>query len=502
MSNTHIILGQHPGKLTVRLVREDGMVLVATCVNDEGDVIDWPAAPSLEFAPASKTTRIIKTVTAVVAGAVATWDLTAAQVEEIALGSVTALTRGGLATKVRLLLPDAHSEPHVHYAGSVDWRTSWAAGSNIQRVTFTVLGGGGGGGSDSLIIVPAGDPVTLPTSAARGAVLGYRLLGTSLVNGVSLNEGTYLFERDPSEPSGWGIRSVPQATAFPLPSGGGSEVVPQEPLWDDALFGYTIPDILGVRYIDAGSFETIYPGFVQSSAEAAVNTKAVPASSAYTFPVGVADSWYHIFPAISPWVTAFSDSLDSPTGEFASRSGWEVTQTGTDTTYDHAVIDGTGLYLTGGMQMVVDTPVPAVKHFIEVKYDFTEAEVAGTEQRIQIRVSFAWGGHNVFLSVASAGASTLTWNGTTGWPDMAARNGADLSALPLVGTLRVENDGTYISVFINGALVAGGLRNEGNNPSWAGAPTGYRLLMKGIPNIASKHRYADVVVGTQPEEAA
>lgn len=143
MSNVHLILGEHPGKLTVRLVREDGMVLIATRVDENDQPVDWPAAPMLEFAPSYRRTLILATKTAVVDGATATWDLLASDVESLAEGSTGPLGRSP-ATRVRLLLPDAHDEPHSHFAGSVEWRDSWSAGSRTQRISFTVPGSGGG----------------------------------------------------------------------------------------------------------------------------------------------------------------------------------------------------------------------------------------------------------------------------------------------------------------------------------------------------------------------
>lgn len=220
MSNVHLILGEHPGKLTVRLVREDGMVLIATRVDENDQPVDWPAAPMLEFAPSYRRTLILATKTAVVDGATATWDLLASDVESLAEGSTGPLGRSP-ATRVRLLLPDAHGEPHSHFAGSVEWRDSWTAGSRTQRISFTVPGSGGGGGgeggSENLIVV-SGGVVELDDTLPRGTLIGYDVTAattfTTEAGSVVLAPGLWSLRRTGI---GWNWKELPAGTAITPP---------------------------------------------------------------------------------------------------------------------------------------------------------------------------------------------------------------------------------------------------------------------------------------------
>lgn len=67
-----------------------------------------------------------------------------------------------------------------------------------------------GGGSSSLTVV-SGGTLTLPTTAAEGALYGYRLTVTTTVNGVSLPTGSYIFER---VGTGWTYRTLAAGTTL------------------------------------------------------------------------------------------------------------------------------------------------------------------------------------------------------------------------------------------------------------------------------------------------
>ena len=54
-----------------------------------------------------------------------------------------------------------------------------------------------------------------------------------------------------------------------------------------------------------------------------------------------------------------------------------------------------------------------------------------------------------------------------------------------------------IYVYLNGVLIAGGLRDAANNPSWAGAATGSSLAFSGTPNTARKTRVKNVKLETK-----
>lgn len=224
-----IILGQHADALTVRLTEGDGADLVATLVDSTGAEFDWAAAPTLSFAH-SVTRDVIAEHVASIAGPVATWDLSRADVTEIATGSEPRRA-GQLVTYARITTPDTgDADGHVEYAGRVDWRDGWTAGERSQRVTFTLPGvpgpagpPGSGGGTDALTLVDGGT-VTLDDTKAEGTLVGYRVKATATFEGeggtADLAPGAYTFERTDG---GW--------TYYPIAAGTvlGGTVTPVEP---------------------------------------------------------------------------------------------------------------------------------------------------------------------------------------------------------------------------------------------------------------------------------
>lgn len=212
-----IILGQHADALTVRLTEGDGAELAATLVDSTGTEVDWTAAPTLSFAH-SVTRDVIAEHTATIAGPVATWELTRADIDDIATGSLPRRA-GQLYTYARITTPDTgDTDGHVEYAGKVDWRDGWTAGDRSQRVTFTLPGVPGppgiGSGAD-LITIVTGGTVTLDDDMAEGTLLGYRVKDDTQFSSLSgeaiLEPGAYSFERTET---GWTYYKVTGGTVL------------------------------------------------------------------------------------------------------------------------------------------------------------------------------------------------------------------------------------------------------------------------------------------------
>lgn len=207
----HLILGEHPDGLTVRLVHGDGMTLAATLTDAAGAEIDWPATPSLEFAGPDHD--VITTHVATIDGPTASWQLTRAQVDAIWTGSLTRY--GNATTYVRALLPDG-DDGSVEYAGRVAWSDGWTAGTQVQVKTFTrpVPVSTPGGGSDSLTVVNGGT-VTLDDTKAEGSLVGYRVKSstefTANAGDATLEPGAYTFERTDT---GWDYYPIAAGTSL------------------------------------------------------------------------------------------------------------------------------------------------------------------------------------------------------------------------------------------------------------------------------------------------
>lgn len=123
-----IILGQHPGRLEVRLTRGAPSTLVATLTDAAGAAQAWPSSPTIEFAD-GETETVVASYDAVISGALdehATWSLTAEQVGVLAEGSY----------KVARIVVAGRAE----CAGPVQWSDGWTPGDRAQQVTFTVPG--------------------------------------------------------------------------------------------------------------------------------------------------------------------------------------------------------------------------------------------------------------------------------------------------------------------------------------------------------------------------
>lgn len=225
-----IVLGKHPDGLDVRLVHGDGANLVATLTDSAGVTVDWTNPPALEFGNGAE---VVETYTATIDGPTATWALTRANVDAIHVGTLNRY--GSPTTKARITLPDG-DDGHVEYAGRVTWSDGWTAGSQSQRVTFTLAGqagpqgetgpvgpqgevgpagpegpqgppGEGGGDSSSLTIVNGGT-IDLDDTQADGYLVGYKVTATTTIEGVSFTPGSYIFERDSSVYGGWTYRTL------------------------------------------------------------------------------------------------------------------------------------------------------------------------------------------------------------------------------------------------------------------------------------------------------
>ena len=546
----NLILGEHPDRLEVRLVHGDGAVLVATLTDTAGDPVAWADAPSLAFGTlVGNTYTAITTHEAVTAGEHATWSLSVAQVEAIHAGSET--RNGSLSTLARITVPDGTDpDGKVTHAGSVKWSNGWQAGDQTQVVTFTLPGGAAGpagpagptgatgaagpagadgasayevavangfagtetewlaslvgadgqdgtGGDGGAVTIVSTSPLSLPTGLDDGATRVYRLVNETVVDGATLAAGTYFFERDDRVTSGWTYRLVAQGSelvADQVDPPVDVETTPQEPVWDDGLLIVTIPDIDGVAYTLDG--QAVAPGDYPMTAGTTYQAAATP-ETGYVFPDGIATTWSHTVPASNEWTESFSDTLTSPLGEITARDGWTINNAASGN--DHITIDATGAYLTGNTSMLATNPVNAIQHAVEASYDYTDGW-GGTGGGLDMLVAVSWGSHTVRLRANDGGAGAgcvMTFVGTDGWPDMAAEDGVNLSTLPRSGVLRVESDGTYITAYIDGTLVASGLRHSGNNPDWAGPPHGSRILASGFANTAEKRRVTNVVMETK-----
>ena len=222
----HLILGEHPDGLTVRLVHGDGMTLAATLTDSTGAEVDWPAAPSLEFAGPERD--VIATHAATIDGPMATWTLTRAQVDTIWDASATRFA--GPSTYVRALLPDG-GDGSVEYAGKVAWSDGWTAGTQVQVKTFTQPGGPAGApgasayevavsngfsggqaawleslvgppgpeGPEGSLTIVNGGTVTLDDAKPEGTLVGYRVKAAATfeaeAGSATLDPGAYTFER-------------------------------------------------------------------------------------------------------------------------------------------------------------------------------------------------------------------------------------------------------------------------------------------------------------------
>lgn len=113
-------LGAHPATLKVRLVEGFGADLAATAPGG------WPSAPILEFGPYEPAgAAAIATKTATVAGEVATWSFSEAE--------LAVLHELAPSTKARIRFADGT----VTHAGYASWNDGWTPGETQHVATYT-----------------------------------------------------------------------------------------------------------------------------------------------------------------------------------------------------------------------------------------------------------------------------------------------------------------------------------------------------------------------------
>lgn len=462
----HLILGEHPDGLTVRLVHGDGMTLAATLTDDTGTEIDWPAAPSLEFAGPEQDT--IATHAATIDGPVASWSLTRAQVDTIWTASATRFA--GPSTYVRALLPDGDNGS-VEYAGKVAWSDGWTAGTQLQVKTFTrpIPVPGSGGASDSLTVVNGGT-VTLDDAKAEGSLAGYRVKAstgfTAAAGSVTLPTGAYTFERTAAgwtyyAATGTALAQAAADTTSPIAgtlmaTGGAQQVDLAVSGASDAVALSATPYSFST---DGGSTWGAWqasPNATMTGLSAGqVSCRHRVRDAAGNITVGSPVTATVTAPA--SWTTFFRDTftaIDGTTvaGHTTDTGGLTWVKgfpwLGPDASLEHVTIEGNQFHddrvsAVTSTWHYVDFPAPnaATKMRFTAVY---EIDHAGTSINGDLIFRFV-NGSGYSITITSAGALTLG-DGATGSP----------SAAPLSGTLVAEVNGTALTVTVNGSTVATG----------------------------------------------
>lgn len=244
---------------------------------------------------------------------------------------------------------------------------SWKIGDGATRWSrLRAYFPGKTGGSNSETIVVSSGAVTLNSATKSYSFLTYRFTGNVTVNGTEFAPGLYLFERVPSEASGWRVHEIAEGEALPGNQVDPIEVTPVGPTFND-LAGtqndsYVIPNQTGVIYqVDLVTKNPgTYPG------TGTVNVTAVAASGNYVL-TGTT-SWTHVFMGASGWQDRATDDYESPNGTLligrtTPTGNLTYTDNGSSDTTTASILDGYATHPSSSgstaVKLTLDDPAEA-----------------------------------------------------------------------------------------------------------------------------------------------
>lgn len=477
-----IILGQHADALTVRLTEGDGAELVCTLTDSTGAEVDWTAAPTLSFAH-SVTHDVIAEHDAVIDGSVASWDLSRADVDEIAAGSLPRRA-GQLVTHARITTPDdGDADGHVEYAGKVDWRDGWTAGDRSQRVTFTLPGvpgpagpagpPGTGGGSDALTIVNGGT-VTLDDTLEPGDTLGYLVTSPTTFTGEggsnTLASGVHTFVRIDG---GWWI--YPAVGAITL--GQAADTTPPTAVTDLTLTANPDSTVTGSWTASTDASAVSYAWRIWLTSGGATGSYTTTTSNTFTTAeLAPGDYTAQVYAFDSAGNSTAPDSAAVTVTAPVEPGGWTTFATDTFT-----AADGTSLHEhptdTGGLTWYCgygapQTPNPPEWPDVLIVGGMTQGDQpnyyfflpftrtsTGIRFSVDYDLSTAGGGAaKMNLRFIPGGSIEFFNNGVMSPPTFG--DGATMVGTPVTppksGRLVLELDGTTITARVNGSTIASG----------------------------------------------